>query len=1134
MSVQFITGRAGSGKTHLCLEQIRESLLSGEDTGNLIFLVPEQSTYIVEKMILNTPGIEGFSRLHVLSFNRLAYWLTEKSVKRRSLTLPLQLLIVSKILNTMASRLKVFSRQQGSAGLAGQILGIIDEFQRNGLNPSDISSDILSSKKLGSSTVLKLHDLKLIYAEYLKIAENKYDAAVHPFDRACSHAAGSELLKGARLWVDGFSGFNSPELTLLSAVIRAVSETKIALCADPAQINAQSSGLYDELSIFEPTLETYWRLRDIFGECGIPVRDDIALRGGKRVKKGGTLDFIEQNIFTDVSTSILDDSVKLVKTSDCHNEVEYIAREIMKLVRDGGLRYRDIAVIVSDEERFASHFKTVFSDYQIPLFLDIKRNAGNHPLTCYVLTAVDCVISALSSESIFTCLKSGFSRLDHEQISRLEKYCRENGISSGEWLSESRWQNGESRQDINLLRNEAIEPLKNFYREMTAHLDENGLVSAKEFSLELLNFIDQSRVESVLGQWSKAALDNGDTEISLMHKNTFESLLEIIAQVTDIFGEERLEPDYYASIVGDMLKSTSFALVPPCQDQVLIGTVDRSRQPEVKAVFLCGVNQGLFPSPVRAEGLLREDERADVISQGLEMDDPLSVEMVRRQYLAYIAFTRAKEMLYITFSEQDEQGRPMQISGFGDRLVNIFEGKLKPESFDPWENQDFSYTSPVRLSERVCDSVSPDNNDLKGIRQTLEFNKVFGSKLKDYDSLAAEYGSQWDNSVNTEQSGELCGKEINVDASKLSTYAKCPYMYFARYVLGLKSEKKFALEPVDIGSFSHKILEMLGRDMLAGRYDFDTRDSGEIHKKMDEFVLQYLVENSILSRILEKSRHANYIFQTQKSALHQLLDTLIEMRRAGNMKLLCVEPYISRMVCFDGVDVRLSGKIDRIDFVPAGAENSQISLVVYDYKTSARKTDWKDIFNGSNVQLLVYLLLLKDMRVLDRYIYPAAAFYMPVNQTVENAERVSKTKISQSRLRASGILAESVVADLTDPEVQNEKSYFDFRLTKNGSLGWYSTSRAFHDDDFEKLLAAGEVVLSRLVKGISQSRFDISPLDESCKYCDYRSLCRFEPVFNKQRFSDKANKNDVLALSRSKVRVEWDRDAELAVRKDQR
>lgn len=73
MSLQFILGRAGTGKTYTCLEEIRSKLIEDPTGSPIVYLVPDQMTFQSEYDLINTPGIGGMMRAQVFSFTRLAW-----------------------------------------------------------------------------------------------------------------------------------------------------------------------------------------------------------------------------------------------------------------------------------------------------------------------------------------------------------------------------------------------------------------------------------------------------------------------------------------------------------------------------------------------------------------------------------------------------------------------------------------------------------------------------------------------------------------------------------------------------------------------------------------------------------------------------------------------------------------------------------------------------------------------------------------------------------------------------------------------------------------------------------------------------------------------------------------------------
>ena len=121
MSVEFIVGRSGSGKSWRCIGSIIEELNDETCNAPLVLLVPEQATYQAERTILTTSGVRGFSRLKVLSFNRLEFLLSGNAGGKDISRLGKEM-VVQKILRENRDELRVFKESAGRPGLASRLV----------------------------------------------------------------------------------------------------------------------------------------------------------------------------------------------------------------------------------------------------------------------------------------------------------------------------------------------------------------------------------------------------------------------------------------------------------------------------------------------------------------------------------------------------------------------------------------------------------------------------------------------------------------------------------------------------------------------------------------------------------------------------------------------------------------------------------------------------------------------------------------------------------------------------------------------------------------------------------------------------------------------------------------------------
>ena len=138
MAVQFILGRSGSGKTTLCVRQIVEQLLKTDCEQKLILLVPEQATYQAERAILNSEGIEGYSRLQILSFERLNFLIGSRNNPQQQLSKIAKQMILHRLLRKNKTHLSLFTSATNAIGLSQQLEKTITELNKFAASPEDI------------------------------------------------------------------------------------------------------------------------------------------------------------------------------------------------------------------------------------------------------------------------------------------------------------------------------------------------------------------------------------------------------------------------------------------------------------------------------------------------------------------------------------------------------------------------------------------------------------------------------------------------------------------------------------------------------------------------------------------------------------------------------------------------------------------------------------------------------------------------------------------------------------------------------------------------------------------------------------------------------------------------------------
>jgi ATP-dependent helicase/nuclease subunit B len=441
MAVQFILGRSGTGKTSYCIKAVVKALLEpGEQP--LILLVPEQASYQAERAILADKRIAGYNRLHVLSFDRLQFLLLGRNMARPALTRIAQQMVIQRILQDKSNELQVFGSSAGRSGLGRQIARTISELHSYAKTPDDISQLLKQFEKdeHNSLTALKFADIGLIFSEYLKAVEDKFTNPDIQLAEVCQVVSKADFVKGAKLWVDGFAGFTTSELEILTELLKVVADAHIALCLDPSNIDLKNpdAGSIDPVGIFNPTERTYAELVERVKKCKLQLAQPAILEKAVRFSTCRQLAHIERNIFELKSERIpASDNIRVVSAPNARAEVRFVARQMLELVKEKDYRYRDIAVIASDIERYQHYIRACFNDYHIPFFIDRRKPLSQHPVVQLISSALQVVTGGFLHSDIFAYVKTGLVPVRGSDIDILENYCIAFGVNAGDWQSHS-------------------------------------------------------------------------------------------------------------------------------------------------------------------------------------------------------------------------------------------------------------------------------------------------------------------------------------------------------------------------------------------------------------------------------------------------------------------------------------------------------------------------------------------------------------------------------------------------------------------------------------------------------------------------------------------------------------------------
>jgi len=1141
MKLRFVLGRAGTGKTRRCLDEVRERLAESPDGPPLILLVPEQATFTTEYALLKEGGISGTMRAQALSFRRLAFRVMQET--GGTALVPIgengKNMLLFKLIHRHADRLRLFAGSAGQHGFVEKLNELLTEMKRYGVTPDKLD-ELAGNAELASPDGLlarKLHDIRLLYAELEGALAGRYLDAEDSLAHLARGFAESSL-SAAEIWVDGFHGFTPAEYAALEAMIRSARSVTVALTLDRPYGPGELPG---ELDLFHPTAETYIRLRELAERADVPVEEPVVLRPepAPRWVDSPMLAHLERHYGSRTPMAVPDAwldpahpncGVVIRAAANRRAEVDAAARDILRRVQEDGLRWRDVAVMVRNLAEYADLIEQTFSDYGIPYFLDRKTAIPHHPLVEFIRSALETVTMGWRHDAIIRCVKtelltgpdSGFDRSD---LDRLENYVLAAGIDGRRWLDPESWrplvhdpledEPGNAKEEdpdgfrrVLACRERIVGPLETFGRALARARDVRAMCAA------LYDLLDAVGAADRLEAWSAEDAASGELLRARAHRQLWDGVMNLLDQLVELAGEERMAADLFAGMVGTGLDSLRLGSVPPSVDQVLVGSLDRSRTGGVRVAYLLGANEGVLPMRSREDGVLTERERERLGDGGIRLAPGVRRRLLDERFLIYCVLTLPSRALWISCAIADEEGKALYPSELIRQVRALFPKlPVLTETGEP--DADGGAEEQLRHIRRPDRALSLLVGRLRRFRESGVMPELwrdvynwFAGRPEWHDRLTVVTSSlRYRNEAARLlplTARRLYGDRLLASVSRMERFTACPFQHFAAYGLKLEERRLFRLEAPDVGQLFHAALSRLA-EAYGGRLGEASPE--EIAKAVSDIV-DSLVPR-LQSRILMSSSRYGYIARRLKRTLARTASVLAEHARRGRFVPVGLEiafgpdgqlpPLV--LPAGDGRSVEVIGRIDRVD---AAESEDGLLLRIIDYKSSAHALRLEDVVHGLTLQLLTYMdaLLTHAPVWLGKPAEPAGVLYFHVHDPLIAAPAPLPAdevrKRSMKRYKTRGLLtADEEIVRMMDHGLEAGRSeLIPVGLKKEG--GFYSGSAVVTRDEWNVLRGAVRRTIVGIGSRILDGEIAIAPYrkgDRSpCVFCPYKPVCHFDPL----------------------------------------
>lgn len=1122
MSLQFIIGSSGSGKSHRLYADIVEHAKQFPKQTHIV-LVPDQFTLQTQRKLVELSPSHGIMNIEVLSFERLAYRVFDELGTD---TLDVledtgKSLLLRKVCDDVRGELVVLGAGLDKPGFIDEVKSLLSEFSQYDVSPEDLG-DFLRVENMGSAYYGRVADIRTIYEAYQREMEGNYITAEQILILLCEVVEASSFVRDAYLIFDGYTGFTPVQNRLFAIMLSLADTLRVAVTMDAGEPLYRKG---DKTMLFAMSRDFISAMTKLARQTGTEVMEPLLLEqtGGFRFVENGCLAHLEANLFRGSRRRVLheeiwrqaDDGIALYGLEDTRDELLFAAAEIRRMIaEDNRLHFRDFAVLCADINDYRYAIEDVFGAFGIPVFVDAKDVNLHAPFVELVSSVVHLYVHDFSYESVLRYLKCGFSNIANEDIDLLDNYLLATGIRGFRRLTGvfDRYApdvSAEEQVHLNEVRAVFVEPF-----EAIGGLAAEATV--EEFTRRLYDIIVYLACEKRLKEQAVEREARGEHDEASRVLQLYPKVMDLLDKLVRLMGNVTVSAEQYEGILNEGLDALRIGVIPPTLDAVTFGDMERTRVAEIHTLFLIGMSDARVPKRFAGGGLLLQSERERLLQADIVLAPTDRERVFLQRFYLYLALCRPRRRLVLTYPKLGSEGEAVGESYLLATVRKLFAG-MEVQQISKEELR-FRAVSENTLAERLSDAL---REYMKGQLST-EYETAFLGMLavlretdeNIYQTLLDAAGFVYRGaSIPRAVMEAIYSDTLSVSASRLEKFAACAYSYFLQYTLRLKERQEHALGTVDMGNLYHEALERYAKKMSERGLDWFT-----VTQEESDALLAESIEETYRSmketRVFDSARET-YILERMRRTLQRTVRSLTVQVRQGKFVPKRFEVSLSELSergaeypLADGGTMKLSGIIDRLDTYET---DTDVFIKIIDYKSGAKDTNLADAYEGLQIQLLLYLKAATEgakRAYPDKQVVPAAVFYYQVkNPMVEVAKQPTPEELErlmEKELKVRGLVCEEeAVIDALDrglsEAIENGEKYastvIPVEVKKDGSFT--AASRTVKQDDFAVLGDFVEHKAAEIGNAVMDGEARIRPYRKvngmsGCDYCPYHSICGFD------------------------------------------
>ena len=1128
MSLRFYFGPSGSGKSHRIYEEIMQRAAQ-EPGRNFLIIVPDQFTMQTQKDLVMRSDRGGILNIDVLSFGRLSHRILEEVGTKEMPVLDDtgKSLVLQKIAADLKEQLPAMGSLLHKQGYIHEVKSAISEFMQYGISTQDMDKLIASAEKRGA-LAMKLRDLKTLYRGFQDYIRDHFITTEETLDVLRRSLVKSKILPDSVVVFDGFTGFTPIQNRLIQELMRVCEETIVTVTIGEEEDPYQMDG---EQKLFHLSKKTVADLVKLAAEAEVTRGEDVFVKGGpNRFTEAPALCYLEQNLFRYQYEPYTEKQceIRMFEALSPREEVHQTALYIRKLIREEGLTYRDIAVVIGDLEGYASYVETEFGQLEIPCFLDRTRGIVLNPMIEYIKSALQLYIRDFSYDTVFHFLRSGMADISREEIDELENYVIRTGARGYRTYSRlftrrtEEMQQGSGQEDTERAEEtmERLNRIRQQFADTVEILHMAPRAKAGEYVDHLYDFLEQNQVQQKLLNYQQQFEQEGDLAKAREYAQIYRLVMDLLDQIYELLGEEEISLQEFADILDAGFGEITVGTIPQNVDRIVVGDMERTRLKQVKVLFFLGVNDGNIPKNASKSGIISDMDREFLIESGTEMaPSPRQQMYIQRLYL-YLNMTKPSERLYLSYAKVNSDGKGIRPSYLIDTVRKLFPQLAVeyPQNRSRLEQIEGRQEGARYLAEELREYA--DGTLREEERQDFYLMyRAYETDPEGRDRLtAAAFRRYKESGLSRIVARALYGRQLENSVSRLETYAACACRHFLQYGLSLQEREEFGFEVSDMGNVYHAVLEnFAGKLAESGRtwWDFEENFATQAIKEAVEGYAATYGET-----VLYSSARNEYAITRMSRILTRTVLTLQQHLKQGSFQPDDYELSFRFAEDLDSIHVDLSeeekmhlqGRIDRID-VSEDAEHVYVKVI--DYKSGNKKFDLAALYYGLQLQLVVYMnaaMELESRKHPDKEIVPAALLYYHIDDpTIETPVELTQEQINEeilTKLRMNGVVnSDPAVVERLDRFLQDKSKVIPVEKKKDGSFS--ARSGILSREELQVVSAYVDTKIRQIGREILDGKIAANPYEkgneEACIYCAYKKVCGFDgsiPGYEKRQLED--------------------------------